>query len=117
MALESLNRYIKREKLKDNGNIRLEKLLNVLEEVVDDKMWKRIITLKRPNRNSYQGRAVVLAHKKKGMGILTLSLPKTISIIMFYTKNRVCILIAVKCFVKHVRCAFISISVNVLNIL
>lgn len=64
MALESLNRYIKREKLKDNGNIRLEKLLNVLEEVVDDKMWKRIITLKRPNRNSYQGRAVVLAHKK-----------------------------------------------------
>lgn len=64
MALESLNRYIKKEKLKDNGNIRLEKLLNVLEEVVDDKMWKRIILLKRPNRNTYQGRAVVLAHKK-----------------------------------------------------
>lgn len=64
MGIESLNRYIKKEKLKDNSNVRLEKLLNTLEEVVDDKMWKRVIALKRPNRNTYQGRAVMKAHKK-----------------------------------------------------
>ncbi|KAL1488029.1 hypothetical protein ABEB36_015402 [Hypothenemus hampei] len=64
MSLESLNRCIKKEKLKGNGNIRVEKLLKVLEEVVDDKMWKRIITIKRPHRNTYQGRAVAKAHRK-----------------------------------------------------
>lgn len=64
MALESLNRYIKKEKLKDKSNIRVEMLLNILEEVVEDKMWKRIIFLKRPHRNTYQGRMVVKAHKK-----------------------------------------------------
>lgn len=64
MAIESLNRYIKKEKLQDMGNIRLDKLLGVLEEVVDDKMWKRIVAIKRPHRNTYQGRAVARAHKK-----------------------------------------------------
>ncbi|CAH0545956.1 unnamed protein product [Brassicogethes aeneus] len=64
MALESLNRYIKKEKLHNNGYIRLEKLLDVLEEVVDDKMWKRIISIKRPHRNTYQGRTVAKAHRQ-----------------------------------------------------
>ncbi|KAJ8913351.1 hypothetical protein NQ315_008741, partial [Exocentrus adspersus] len=64
MALESLNRYIKKENLKAVGYIRLERLLDILEEVVDDKMWKRIVSFKRPHRNTYQGRAVVKAHKK-----------------------------------------------------
>lgn len=64
MAVESLNRYIKKDKLMDRCHIRLEKLLNVLEEVVDDKMWKRILSIKRPNRNTYQGRVVIKAHRK-----------------------------------------------------
>lgn len=64
MAVESLNKYIKKDKLKDHSYIRLEKLLDVLEEVVDDKMWKRIIAIRRPNRNTYQGRVVAKAHKQ-----------------------------------------------------
>lgn len=42
MAIESLNCYFEKENLHDMGNVRLEKLLNVLE-VVDDKIISKNI--------------------------------------------------------------------------
>ncbi|ENN83136.1 hypothetical protein YQE_00503, partial [Dendroctonus ponderosae] len=42
MALESLNRVLKYDTLSGNCNIRIEKLLDMLEELVADKMWKII---------------------------------------------------------------------------
>lgn len=64
MSLESMNCYLKEEKLNGKGNVRIEKLLDILEKMVEDKMWRRIIAFERPNSNNYQTRLVTEAHKK-----------------------------------------------------
>ena len=42
---------------------RVEKLLDLLDELVDDKMWKRIMYNERPNANNYQHKITTTAHK------------------------------------------------------
>ncbi|XP_044747184.1 uncharacterized protein LOC123308540 [Coccinella septempunctata] len=64
MAIESLNKVIKYNKMKGKQNLRIEKLLDLLEDLVQDKMWKKIIDLERPNANSYQSRVGREAHIK-----------------------------------------------------
>uniref|UniRef100_A0AAR5PBG9 RGS domain-containing protein n=1 Tax=Dendroctonus ponderosae TaxID=77166 RepID=A0AAR5PBG9_DENPD len=64
MALESLNRVLKYDTLSGNCNIRIEKLLDMLEELVADKMWKIIVDTERPNANNYHHKVIVEAHKK-----------------------------------------------------
>lgn len=43
---------------------RIEKLLDLLEELVDDKMWKRILNKERPNADNYQHKITMQAHAK-----------------------------------------------------
>ncbi|XP_045473475.1 uncharacterized protein LOC123679937 [Harmonia axyridis] len=64
MAIESLNKVLKHNKMRGNQNIRIEKLLDLLEELVNDKMWKKIIETERPTANSYQSRTNREAHLK-----------------------------------------------------
>lgn len=47
-----------------NANFRVEKLLDLLDEIVDEKMWKRIVNTERPNANNYQHKVTTEAHKK-----------------------------------------------------
>jgi hypothetical protein len=71
MAIDSLNKLLKHNEMKGNQNIRVEKLLDLLDELVDEKMWKRILNNERPNANNYQHRTTVMAHKK-AEGLLNL---------------------------------------------
>ncbi|XP_063914785.1 uncharacterized protein LOC135131139 isoform X2 [Zophobas morio] len=64
MAIESLNKVLKHNKMKGNRNIRIEKLLDMLEELVNEKMWKKILNTERPNANNYQHKVTAEAHKK-----------------------------------------------------
>ncbi|XP_050310793.1 uncharacterized protein LOC126746526 isoform X4 [Anthonomus grandis grandis] len=64
MAIESLNKVLKYNKMNGKQNIRIEKLLDLLDELVDERMWKRIINVERPNANNYQHKICQSAHKK-----------------------------------------------------
>ncbi|KAL1488830.1 hypothetical protein ABEB36_014625 [Hypothenemus hampei] len=64
MAIENLNKVLKYNKMNGQRNIRIEKLLDLLEELVKEKMWKTIINSERPNANNYQHKVTVAAHKK-----------------------------------------------------
>ncbi|KAJ8915392.1 hypothetical protein NQ315_008279 [Exocentrus adspersus] len=64
MAIESLNKVLKYNKMKGQRNLRVEKLLDLLEELVDEKMWKTIVNTERPNANNYQHKITLEAHKK-----------------------------------------------------
>ncbi|KAF7275536.1 hypothetical protein GWI33_011619 [Rhynchophorus ferrugineus] len=64
VAIESLNKLLKYDELKGHCNIRVEKLLDVLEEIVNEKVWKTIINTERPNFSSYQQRATMQGHKQ-----------------------------------------------------
>ncbi|KAL1489218.1 hypothetical protein ABEB36_014151 [Hypothenemus hampei] len=64
MALESLNKVLKYNKMKGQRNIRVDKLLDLLEGLVDDRMCKRIATIERPNANNYQHRVNIEEHRK-----------------------------------------------------
>ncbi|KAL1487971.1 hypothetical protein ABEB36_015352 [Hypothenemus hampei] len=64
MAVESLNKVLKYNKMNGQWNIKIEKLLDLLEDLVKEKMWKTIINSERPNANNYQHKVTVAAHKK-----------------------------------------------------
>ena len=86
MAIESLNKVLKRNKLHSNENIRysnnvyclvtlfhykinnvhwrIEKLLDTLEDLVDETLWKRVLNIERPTGNHYQYRNIIRAHNK-----------------------------------------------------
>jgi hypothetical protein len=64
MSVESLNNFLKNNQLKRRTKITIEKLLNSLEELVDIKMWHRILSIERPSAGNYQDRIVIKAHKK-----------------------------------------------------
>ncbi|XP_044749635.1 uncharacterized protein LOC123322613 [Coccinella septempunctata] len=64
MAIESLNKVLKYNKMRGQRNLRVEKLLDLLDELVEEKMWKKIINEERPNANNYQHKITVEAHKK-----------------------------------------------------
>ncbi|XP_050311326.1 uncharacterized protein LOC126746948 isoform X2 [Anthonomus grandis grandis] len=64
MAVESLNKVLKYNKMNGKQNIRIEKLLDLLDDLVDERMWKRIINMERPNANNYQHKICQSAHKK-----------------------------------------------------
>ncbi|XP_045473219.1 uncharacterized protein LOC123679777 [Harmonia axyridis] len=59
MAIESFNKVLKHNKMRGNQNIRIEKLLDSLEELVNDKMWKKIIETERPTANSYHSSVII----------------------------------------------------------
>ncbi|XP_044761586.1 uncharacterized protein LOC123318880 [Coccinella septempunctata] len=63
MALESLNNILKTNQLKRKANVTIDLLLNEIENLVDGKMWQRILKMERPHSNNYQDRLVVRAHK------------------------------------------------------
>ncbi|XP_072385764.1 uncharacterized protein [Diabrotica undecimpunctata] len=63
MAIESFNNLLKTNHLRRNAAVRIEKLLDTIEDLVDIKMWKRIIDMERPNANNYQDRIIAKAHK------------------------------------------------------
>ncbi|XP_045460304.1 uncharacterized protein LOC123686531 isoform X2 [Harmonia axyridis] len=64
MAIESLNKVLKYNKMRTQRNIRVEKLLDLLDELVEEKMWTKIINVERPNANNYQHKVTVESHKK-----------------------------------------------------
>ncbi|XP_060517411.1 uncharacterized protein LOC132696543 [Cylas formicarius] len=64
MAIESLNKVLKYNKINGQHNLRVEKLLDLLEELVDEKMWKKIVNMERPSANSYRHKITLEAHKK-----------------------------------------------------
>ncbi|XP_044746710.1 uncharacterized protein LOC123308201 [Coccinella septempunctata] len=70
MAIESLHKVIKYNKMKGHQNLRIEKLLDLLEDLVNEKMWKRVIESERPNVNSYQSRVNREAHIKAEKEVL-----------------------------------------------
>ncbi|XP_072391062.1 uncharacterized protein [Diabrotica undecimpunctata] len=63
MAIESFNNLLKTNHLRRNAAVRIEKLLDTIEDLVDIKMWKRIIDMERPNANNYQDKVIAKAHK------------------------------------------------------
>ncbi|KAF2898577.1 hypothetical protein ILUMI_07605 [Ignelater luminosus] len=63
MALESLNNLLKINQIKRRTNITVEKLLDKIEDLVDSKMWQRILNMERPNANSYQDKVTLKRHK------------------------------------------------------
>ncbi|KAF2878711.1 hypothetical protein ILUMI_27463 [Ignelater luminosus] len=63
MALESLNNLLKTNQIKRRTNITVEKLLDKIEDLVDSKMWQRILDMERPNANSYQDKVTLKRHK------------------------------------------------------
>ncbi|XP_030767273.1 uncharacterized protein LOC115891022 isoform X2 [Sitophilus oryzae] len=63
MALESLNNLLKTNQLKRKSNITIDRLLEEIENLVDGKMWQRILMFERPHSNTYQDRIVTKAHK------------------------------------------------------
>jgi DNA-binding HxlR family transcriptional regulator len=64
MSVESLNNFLKTNQLRRKTKVTTEKLLDTLEELVDIKMWHRILSFERPNAANYQDRVVIKAHKK-----------------------------------------------------
>lgn len=64
MAIESLNNLLKTNQLKRKARVTIEKLLDTIDDLVDIKMWKRIVDIERPNANNYQDRVIIKAHKK-----------------------------------------------------
>ncbi|XP_030747085.1 uncharacterized protein LOC115875711 [Sitophilus oryzae] len=46
MAIESLNNMLKTNQLRRKTHITIEKLLHTIEDLVDIKMWKRVLTLR-----------------------------------------------------------------------
>ncbi|KAF2887197.1 hypothetical protein ILUMI_18976 [Ignelater luminosus] len=63
MALESLNNLLKTNQIKRRTNITVEKLLDKIEDLVDSKMWQRILNMERPNANSYQDKVTLKRDK------------------------------------------------------
>ncbi|XP_072379315.1 uncharacterized protein [Diabrotica undecimpunctata] len=63
MAIESFNNLLKTSHLRRNAGVSIEKLLDTIDDLVDIKMWKRIIDIERPNANNYQDRVISKAHK------------------------------------------------------
>jgi hypothetical protein len=59
----SLNNFLKSNQLK-RTKITIEKLLDSLEELVDIKMWHRILSIEKPSAGNYQDRIVIKVHKK-----------------------------------------------------
>ncbi|XP_063922507.1 uncharacterized protein LOC135136941 [Zophobas morio] len=64
MAIESLNKFIKYDELNKKRNNTIEKLLDMLDRVVEDKEWNRIIETERPSTETYQSRIVRDRHRK-----------------------------------------------------
>lgn len=64
MALESFNKFLKYNILNGNTRITVEKLLDAIDEVVEEKMWKTIANMERPTSNNYQDKVIIKAHKK-----------------------------------------------------
>jgi hypothetical protein len=60
MAIECLNNLLKTNQLKR----KMTGQLDTIEDLVDIKMWQRILNMERPNANSYQDRIIIKAHKK-----------------------------------------------------
>jgi hypothetical protein len=50
--------------LKRKMTVTTEKLLDTIEDLVDIKMWQRILNMEQPSANSYQDRIIIKAHKK-----------------------------------------------------
>lgn len=67
MALESINNLLKTNYLKRKANISIDRLLEEIENLVDGKMWQRILKMERPHSNTYQDRQVIKAHKQAEM--------------------------------------------------
>ncbi|KAI4469790.1 hypothetical protein MML48_1g03330 [Holotrichia oblita] len=64
MAIESFNNLLKTNQLKRKVKVTIEKLLDTIEDLVDIKMWQRILNIERPNANNYQDRIIIKAHRK-----------------------------------------------------
>lgn len=64
MAIESLNNMLKTNQLRRKTYVTIEKLLDTIEDLVDLKMWKRVLDIERPNASNYQDRVIIKAHKK-----------------------------------------------------
>ncbi|KAI4454333.1 hypothetical protein MML48_9g00007700 [Holotrichia oblita] len=64
MAIESFNNLLKTNQLKRKAKVTVEKLLDTIEDLVDIKMWQRILNIERPNANNYQDRIIIKAHRK-----------------------------------------------------
>ncbi|XP_050312263.1 uncharacterized protein LOC126747569 [Anthonomus grandis grandis] len=63
MSIESLNNFLKSNMLKRKANITIDKLMDVIEDLVDAKMWQRVLKLERPDADNYQDKVIVKAHK------------------------------------------------------
>ncbi|KAF2889896.1 hypothetical protein ILUMI_16277 [Ignelater luminosus] len=61
--MKSLNNLLKTNQIKRKTNITVEKLLDKIEDLVDSKMWQRILNMERPNANSYQDKVTLKRHK------------------------------------------------------
>ncbi|KAJ8914323.1 hypothetical protein NQ315_011310, partial [Exocentrus adspersus] len=57
MALESLNNLLKTNQLKRKSNITIDRLLEEIENLVDGKMWQRVLQRERPHSNTYQDKS------------------------------------------------------------
>ncbi|XP_063920521.1 uncharacterized protein LOC135135468 isoform X2 [Zophobas morio] len=64
MAIESLHKFIKYYELNKRRCNTIENLLDILDKVVEDKTWTRVVELHRPSSNSYQQRMVRESHRK-----------------------------------------------------
>ncbi|KAI4469803.1 tc5 transposase dna-binding domain [Holotrichia oblita] len=64
MAIESFNNLLKTNQLNRKAKVTIEKLLDTIEDLVDIKMWQRILNIERPNANNYQDRIIIKAHRK-----------------------------------------------------
>ncbi|XP_076266076.1 uncharacterized protein LOC143199837 [Rhynchophorus ferrugineus] len=64
LAIESFNKLLNYNKLQRQCNIGVERLLDLLEEIVNERMWQAIINVERPDANNYQYRATMQSHKK-----------------------------------------------------
>jgi hypothetical protein len=53
MSVESLNNFLKTNQLRRKTKVTIEKRLDTLEELVDVKMWHRILSFERPNAANY----------------------------------------------------------------
>lgn len=46
-------------------NIKVEKLLDAIEDLVDNKMWQRILNIERPTSQTYQDKSLELTKRQK----------------------------------------------------
>jgi hypothetical protein len=53
MSVKSLNNFLKTNQLRRKTKVTIEKRLDTLEELVDVKMWHRILSFERPNAANY----------------------------------------------------------------